>query len=157
MLTVNSVLNLSIFIIFSSQKSMVGFPGQDGDIRVSWTHVLSHDSSYRQPDMAIFFWKKPKNCLSHSQHICRGEKLCGKHVEDARPPSSHQILHTREGMWNPRTFLKGLELHIRYLQILRTVPEAWAPKHLALKTKESLRSRGPKQVIKTWEATLERA
>lgn len=70
------------------------------------------------------------------------ERSLWKQVEDAGLPS-HQILHTREGMWNPEHLLKGLELHIRYLQILRTVPEAWAPQTSSFKNQQSLRPQDP--------------
>lgn len=124
---------------------MVGFPGQDGDIRVSWTHVLSQTHHIDSCIWAIFFWKEKKKNLKTvwvtPTHLAE-ERSLWKQVEDAGLPS-HQILHTREGMWNPEHLLKGLELRIRYLQILRTVPEAWAPQTSSFKNQQSLRPQDP--------------
>ena len=123
---------------------MVGFPVQDGDIQVSWTHVLSQTHHIDSCIWTIFSWKKrknPKNCLSHS-HTSAEERSPWKQVEDAGPPT-HQTLHTQEGTWNPERLLKGFELHIRYLQILRPVPERWAPQTSSFKNQQRQRPRDP--------------
>lgn len=136
-LTVNSFESV---IIYHSQHSKI-----NGRVPSSrWWHTIIMnscpltDSSYRQLHMNHILLKKkkknPKNCLSHS-HTSAEERSLWKQVEDAGP-LTHQTLHTREGTWNPERLLKGFELHIRYLQILRPVPERWAPQTSSFKNQQ---------------------